>query len=169
MPHDPANTAPTPPRQGWPRFAGIVALYAVLGPLLGAVGVVVLFVALSVVTEVAQGRFEAIGPLLGRGVLLTLVAGLPIAYSFGAVSSVAVGLIVALRDRHGGGISWRAALGGAVGLWAFVAVLAVLVVPPDGFLMWLVGLFAAHVVAAALCTWLARRVFGSHPRFRGGA
>ncbi|MFB9151275.1 hypothetical protein [Roseovarius ramblicola] len=168
MHDDPATSAPPPSRQGWRRFAGLVALYAVLGPLLGAVCVVLLFVALSVITEVAQGRFEAIGALLGRGLLLTLVAGLPIAYSFGAVSSVAVGLIVALSDRRDGGISWRVALGGAVVSWGVAAVLAALVVPPDGFLVWLAGLFAAHVVAAWLCTWLAHLVFGKHPRPRSG-
>lgn len=160
----------TPPRQTWGRFAGILALFALVGPFLGAVGAVLMFVAMAVVTDLMQGRLDNLAGLMGRGLLTTLVAGLPIAYSFGAVSSVAVGLVVALRDRWRGGITWRAGLGSAVAMWALMAGLAALVIPADGFLLWLAGLFVAHVVAAGLCTWLARRILGCRPpAARGGA
>lgn len=89
------------------------------------------------------GFFAVLGPFLG------------------AVSSVAVGLVVALRDRRHGRISWRAALIGALVVWLVMAAFAALVIPPDGFLLWLVGLLVAHVVAAVLCTAIARLVLGN--------
>lgn len=153
-------TAPTPDaRPGWGRFAGIGALYALLGPLVGAIGAVVLLVLISVVGELAAGRAGAIGTLLWPGLPVTLAAGLPLAYSLGLVSSIAVGLVVALRDRHRGGISWPAALGAALALWGVMSALAALVIPGGSFLTWLVLLLAAHVLAAMICTWLARRLF----------
>lgn len=162
MQDDTIASATPPPRQGWRRFAAILGLFIVLGPLLGAVGVVLVFVAMAVLTEVMQGRADAVPVpvVLGRGFLITLLAGLPIAYTFGAVSSVAVGLVVALRDRWHCNISWRAALVAGGIVWLVMAAFAALVIPPDGILTWLVGLLVAHVVAAVLCTLLARLLLG---------
>ena len=154
-------SAPPPDtRPGWGRFAGIAALYALLGPLVGAIGAVGLLVLIASVTGLAAGRPGPSGEAVWSGFLITLVAGLPMAYSFGLVSSSAVGVAVALRDRRRGGISWRMALGAAAVLWIFMSALATLVISGDSFLTWLVTLLAAHVLAAMVCTWVARRLFG---------
>ncbi|RFP85423.1 hypothetical protein DZK27_16815 [Rhodobacteraceae bacterium 63075] len=157
MSQDFASPTQAPP--GWGRFAGITALYALLGPLVGAVGAVGLLVLIAVVTDLGAGQENTVSALLGPGFLVTLAAGLPLAYSFGLVSSIAVGLAVALRDRWRGGISWRAALGTALALWALMSALAGLMIPGGSFLTWLVMLLAAHVLAAMICNWLAQRLF----------
>ncbi|HKL68593.1 hypothetical protein [Salibaculum sp.] len=155
---------PAPPpdtRPGGGRFAGIAALYALLGPLLGAIGAVALLVLIAFVTELGVAQDGSIGAALWPGFLITLAAGLPLAYGFGLVSGIAVGLAVALHDRRRGGISWRVALGAAFVLWAVMSALAALVIPDESFLTWLILLLLVHVLAAGGCTWLARRVFAT--------
>ena len=155
------SVSPPQAPPGWGRFAGIAALYALLGPLVGAIGAVGLLVLIAAVTDLGAGQENAVGALLGPGFLITLAAGLPLAYSFGLVSSIAVGLAVALRDRRMGGISWRTALGAALALWGAMSALAALVIPDGSFLTWLVMLLAAHLLAAMICTWVAQRLFSA--------
>lgn len=143
----------------WGRFAGIVALYGLLGPLVGAVGVSGLFTVLAIGGEVAKGDFGDIGRLLVGGMVVGTIVSLIIAYAFGIASALAVGLAVAYRDRRDGGISWRVALMSSLVVWLLTAAASTTVVPPGGRLQWIGALLIAHLLAAAICTWIARRLF----------
>lgn len=144
----------------WRRFAGILALYALPGPFVGALAVSGLLTALAVVNESGSGNAGDIWrTVMGGMVILTLIS-LGIAYALGLVSALGVGLAVALSDRRRRGISWRVALIAALGFWLLVSGASLMVVPREGGLTWLAALLMAHLLAAAFCTWLARRVLG---------
>lgn len=149
-----------PARPSWWRFTGITGLYTVLGPLLGGFGVTLLLTLMSATVAAAQGQYDEIAARLGAGLFVTFVAGLPIVYTFGTVSTFAVGLAVAIGDRLQGGVSWRIALVAGGLAWLGALGVAGLVIPPSGFLTWVTGLLAGHALAVVLCTWLARLVFG---------
>ena len=150
---------PRPGSQSWGRFAGIVAIYALLGPLVGAIGVTGLFTVYAVGVEIAIGNFDDIARRFVGGMLVgTIVSGI-IAYAFGIVSAAGVGLVVALRDRRKGGISWKVSFVAALAFWLLTSLAATAVVPPQGLVQWIGALLAAHVLATAACTWIARRIF----------
>ena len=148
-----------PPARSWGRFAGIVALYAIVGPLMGALGLNALLAVLAVAEEVSRGNFDDIARLLVGGMVVGTIISAIIAYAFGIVSAAGVGLMVALRDRRRGGISWRTALIAALAFWGLMSLAAAVVVPPQGLAQWIAALLAAHLLAAAACTWIARRIF----------
>lgn len=141
------------------RFAGVVALYVLLGPLMGAVGVNGLFTVYAMGVEIANGNFGDIARLFWGGIVVGTIILAIIAYAFGIVSAAGVGLVVALRDRRKGGVSWRASFIAALAFWLLTSVAATAVVPPQGLVQWIGALLAAHVLAAVVCTWIARRVF----------
>src|SRR5690606_28354392 len=62
-------------------------------------------------------------------------------------------------DRRKGGISWRTSLVAALAFWLLMSLAATAVVPPQGLVQWIGALLAAHVLAAAVGTWIARRIF----------
>lgn len=148
-----------PHSQSWARFAGISALYGMLGPLVGAVGVNGLFTLMAIGSAMVKGNFGDIGRLLVGGMVVGTIVSVIIAYAFGIVSAVAVGLAIAFHDRRRGGISWRAALIAALVVWLLTSVAATTAVPPSGLPQWIGALLAAHVLATAACTWIARRIF----------
>lgn len=150
---------PRPRSQSWGRFAGIVAIYALLGPLVGAIGVNGLFTVYAVGVEIANGNFGDIARLFWGGIVVGTIVSAIIAYTFGIVSAAGVGLVVALRDRRKGGISWKASFVAALAFWLLTSLAATAVVPPQGLVQWIGALLAAHVLAAAVCTWIARRTF----------
>lgn len=150
---------PRPGSQSWGRFAGIVAIYALLGPFLGAFSVNVLFAVYAVGVEIAMGNFGDIARLFWGGIVVGTMLFAIGAYAFGSVSAVGVGLVVAFRDRRKGGISWRTSLVAALAFWLLMSLAATAVVPPQGLVQWIGALLAAHVLAAAVCTWIARRTF----------
>lgn len=144
----------------WTRFAGIVALYVLLGPLMGAVGVNAVFAVYAVGVEIADGSFDDITRLFWGGIVMGTMLFAIGAYAFGSVSAVAVGLAVALRDRRIFGVSWRRAFISAFVMWLLMSAIAILtVVPPEGQVQWIGSLLIAHLFAATICTWIARRVF----------
>lgn len=143
----------------WARFAGIVALYALPGPLIGAIGVNGLFTLHAVGVALANGDVGDVARLFWGGLVIGTIISALIAYAFGIVSATGVGLIVAIRDRRRGGISWKAALFAALAFWLLTSLAALSVVPPDGLLQWVGALLAGHVLAAIFCTWAARRLF----------
>ena len=143
----------------WTRFAGIVALYVLLGPLMGAVGVTGLFTVYAVGVEIANGNFVDIARRFVGGMVGGTIFSVIIAYAYGIVSAAGVGLVVAFRDRRKGGISWKASLVAALAFWLLMSLAATAVVPPQGLVQWIGALLAAHVLAAAVCTWIARRIF----------
>ena len=157
---NPAVTGhPHPYLQSWGRFAGIVAIHALLGPLIGAVGVNGLFTVYAVGVEIANGNFDDIARLFWGGIVVGTIVSAIIAYAFGIVSASGIGLVVAFRDRRKGGISWRASFIAALAFWLLTSLAATAVVPPQGLVQWIAALLAAHGLAAAVCTWIARRIF----------
>lgn len=147
-------------RRSTGRFVGIVAVFVALGPLAGAVGVNGLFTAYVVGVEIANGKFGDIARLFWGGIVVGTIVSAIVAYAFGIVSAASVGLAVAFRDRRKGGISWRASFIAALAFWLLTSVAATSVVPPQGLVQWIGALLAAHALAAAVCTWVARRIFG---------
>lgn len=151
-----------PPRAGsWWRAAGVVALFALLGPLFGALGVNLFLSVLASAIEAAHGNHGDIGRLLVGGMVIGTIVALPIAYSVGLAPAAGVGLAVAFGDRRRRGISWRIALASAVLFWLAMAALAVAVIPPAGLPTWLAALLVAHILAVVPCTAMARRLFGA--------
>lgn len=148
-----------PHSQSWARFAGISALYGMLGPLVGAVGVNGLFTLMAIGSAMVKGNFGDIGRLLVGGMVVGTIVSLIIAYAFGIVSAAAVGFAVAFRDRRDGGVSWRTALIAALIVWLLTSLAVTTVVPPEGLAQWVGALFVAHLLATAVCTWIARRIF----------
>lgn len=148
-----------PYRPSWKRFAGIIALYVLLGPLMGAVGANALFTVYAMGVEIANGNFGDIARLFWGGIVVGTMISAIIAYAFGIVSAAGVGLVVAFHDRRKDGISWRASSIAALAFWLLTSLAATAVVPPQGLLQWIGALLTAHVLAAAVCTWIARWVF----------
>jgi len=138
---------------------GIVAIYTLLGPILGSFSVNVLFAVYAVGVEIAMGNFGDIARLFWGGIVVGTMLFAIGAYAFGSVSAVGVGLVVAFRDRRKGGISWRNALIAALVAWVLMSIVTTAVVPPVGLMQWVGGLFVAHLLATAICTWIARRIF----------
>ena len=123
----------------------------------------ILLSGLAAATEIARGNMGDVLRLLVGGVVVGTIVSLPLAYSFGLVSAVGVGLAVAIADRRGIGISCRHTLVWAGVFWLVTAGLVVIVVPAEGLLVWLVAFLVAHLLASCLCTLLARRLFAPAP------
>lgn len=162
---------PRPGSQSWGRFAGIVAIYALLGPFLGAFAVSGFLTVHAVGIEIANGNFDDIARLFWGGIVVGTIVSAIIAYAFGIVSAAGVGFVAAFRDQRKGGISWRASFVAALVFWLLTSLAATAVVPPQGLVQWIGALLAAHVLAAAGCTWIARQIFTITPvnsESRGG-
>ena len=109
--------------------------------------------------EIANGNFGDIARRVVGGMVGGTIFSVIIAYAYGIVSAAGVGLVVAFRDRRKGGISWKASFVAALLFWLLMSLAATAVVPPQGLVQWIGALLAAHVLAAAVCTWIARRIF----------
>ena len=143
------------------RFAGIIAVFVVFGPPVGALAVTLLLAALGLSSGLAaegwldQGRF-ALGV-----VLLGLVFGLPISYLVGAAPAALVGLTTAAWDARTGSISLNVARGAALALGVSAALRpASLISASEGERVAQVAIPLAHLAAAGLCWLLARTIFG---------
>jgi len=141
------------------RFIGIVGLYAVLGPLFGALGVNAFLTLLAVFGEVARGEFGDLGRLIIGGMVVGTIYSVIIAYTIGLPLAFGVGFIVAWKNQRSGKISLRSALLAGLGFWAGSALVALLILPPAGRLAWIGALLVAHLVAAAACAGLAKKLF----------
>ena len=116
---------------------------------------------LAALTAVASGNYAGVGTLLIGGITGGTLVSLPLAYGFGLFPAAAVGLVVAFGERRHIGVSWGDSLCGAVVLWLIAMIIAIEVVPPQGRVMWFAELLVAHLAGAALCTVVARRLFGA--------
>lgn len=145
--------------RAWARLAVIIAIYGLLGPFVGAVGINAFLVAAAVGSEIARGEYGDIPRLIIGGFVIGVMISLIIAYVMGTASALVVGVAVALADRRRRGISLRVALVTALVSWALVAVLAATFIPGDA-LAWIALLLLAHLLAAVVCTWIARAIFG---------
>lgn len=93
--------------RNWGRSAGLIAFFAVTGPLAGLATFMVWFVLLTIASAAPTsfgGLAEGVMPLL-RIAFFCMIFGLPSAYSIGFPAAVAVGLVVALWERRFGIIS----------------------------------------------------------------
>lgn len=146
----------------WGRFAGIMAIFVLLGPLAGALGVNILFALIAVGQEIAtQGfNFSEILRLLVGGIVIGTIVSAIVAYSFGIFSAIGVGLTVALGDRRNLGVSWKLSLIAAFLFWILLSGVASTFVPAQGLSAWIAALLIGHLLAALVCTGLARRIFG---------
>lgn len=151
----------SPASPSWGRFAGIVLLFMLLGPLVGAVGVNIVLSLMASVNEAVHGNYSDIAKVLAGGIVIGSIVSAFIAYSFGIVSAAGVGIAAAIGDRRKRGVSWTIVLVSATVFWLVMAVLATTVVPPEGVVQWVAGLLVAHLLAAVICGALARRLFGA--------
>ncbi|AWB33275.1 hypothetical protein [Orrella marina] len=155
-----SNGLTTP--NSWGRFAGIMAIFVLLGPIAGALGVNILFALMATGQEIATQGFnlsEILRLLVGGVVIGTIVSAI-MAYSFGIFSAVGVGLTVALGDRRNLGVSWKLGLIAALLFWILLSGVASTFVPEQGLRAWVGALLIGHVLAALVCIGLARRIFG---------
>lgn len=143
------------------RFAGIIAVFVVFGPPVGALAVTLLLAALGLSSGLAaegwldQGRF-ALGVML-----LGLVFGLPISYLVGAARAALVGLATAAWNARTRRISLHVALGAALALGVSAALRpASLISASEGERVAQIAIPLAHLAAAGLCWLLARAIFG---------
>jgi len=148
------------PQRSIGRFAGIVVVFVVVGPPVGALAVTLLLAAMGLTTGLAadgwldQGRF-AVGVML-----LGLVFGLPISYTVGTVPAALVGFATAVWDARTGSISPYVALGAALVLGVLAASRASgLVSAPEGERAAQIAIPLVHMAAAWLCWLLARAIF----------
>ena len=143
-------------RRSWTRFAGIVALFALLGPLIGAIIPVML--GFGEVPDLMRigSAFKAFG--------FILAFGLVIAYAFGALQGLVTGLVMGFWYRRTGAIPyWGAALCALAALGLRLGIVGLphfggrepLSLDENDY-PWLV---LGHLMAVLACAWLARRLF----------
>ncbi|WP_116655120.1 hypothetical protein [Pelagibacterium sediminicola] len=91
-----------------------------------------------------------------------MIFGLPSAYSFGFPAAVAVGVVMALWDWRFRVLSWLAVGGAAFAVWLVPFLFWGDQFAADGIrLSRTSGMLPAYIGAAIVCTWTARRLFGS--------
>lgn len=148
------------PARSWPRFLGIAGVYVVVGPLAAAVGVAGLHAGFSAGAALAQGEVRDLLRLAVGGLVVGSIMATLIAYTLGLVSAVGVGLAVALVERQSGRVSFGVALAATLAFCLLTAVFGARFLPQVEGALWILALFVGHVVAVAVCTPLARRLFG---------
>jgi fucose 4-O-acetylase-like acetyltransferase len=155
----PTHTA-SPPRNRALRALGIMAVFAGIGPLAGALVICLGFGGIAAQEAVsARDVLEAAKMFVG-GTLVTLLFAVPLGYMLGLVPALATGAAVAGWDLRSGRVSIWAALAPA----CIIGVLAAYVTGPQvasehGALFWRTALVAAHVMAALACWAVARAIF----------
>jgi hypothetical protein len=96
-----------PPGRTALRFAGTVAVFALIGPMVGGLVVMIGFIVFGLEIRDPEGAFWVL--------LAMIVYGLWAAYPLGLVPALSVGALVALKDIYGGTSFGLACLFGAVG------------------------------------------------------
>lgn len=139
----------------WKRFAGIVALFALIGPLIGAIIPIMLsFGELPELMHIGS-PLKAFGFILGFGLV--------IAYALGFPQALVTGLVMGFWYRRTGAISYRGAV-----LCALAALgLRLGIMGPPHFggreplsldnhdYLWMV---LGHLMAVLVCAWAARQL-----------
>ena len=142
--------------RSWKRFAGIVALFALMGPFIGAIIPVMLsFGELPELMQIGS-------PLKAFGFIFAF--GVVIAYVLGAPQALVTGLVMGFWHRRTGAISyWGAALCALAALGLRLGIVGLphfggrepLSLDTDDYLWLALG----HLMAVLACAWLARRLF----------
>lgn len=149
------------PRPSIGRFAGIVALFAVLGPPVGGLVVSALLASLTASSDLAVDGGTERARLFSGMMMLGVVFGLPLSYIVGGVSALLIGAATAAWDARKGTISPYVALGCALVLGGLAAL-------RQGDPAWAsegeriaqLAMLLAHLAAAGLCWLVARTIFG---------
>ncbi|MCH8488358.1 MAG: hypothetical protein LAT81_00330 [Oceanicaulis sp.] len=150
----------SPPRNRALRALGIMAVFAGIGPLTGALVICLGFGGIAAQAPLAAGDGLEAAKMFVGGTLVTLLFAVPLGYMLGIAPALATGAVVAGWDLRSGRISLWAALVTA----CLIGVLAAYttgqhVTSEHGALFWRTALLAAHVVAAVACWAVARAVF----------
>lgn len=103
------------------RFIGIVAVFVVIGPPVGALAVTLLLAALSLGSGHAADGWADQGRFVVGAMLLGLVFGIPISYIVGAVPAALIGLATAAWDANKGRVPFYVPLGAALVLGVLAA------------------------------------------------
>lgn len=138
---------------GWQRFVGIVAVYVLVGPLLGAL---LLFCGLVILVAVEQ---PITGSLWGdiRFVGVSTIFWLPLAYLIGMLPAVVIGFGVAVWEKRKGLISMSIALAVSFVMWILLFSRSFDPFIPDDpgtYTTWLTPI--ACLGSTWMCTWLVR-------------
>lgn len=142
------------------RFIGIVAVFVVIGPPVGALAVTLLLAALSLGSGHAADGWADQGRFVVGAMLLGLVFGIPISYIVGAVPAALTGLATAAWDANKGRVPFYVPLGAALVLGVLAAGrLGRLVSAGDGERTAQIAVLLAHLAAACLCLLVVRAVF----------
>jgi hypothetical protein len=154
------DPTPSPPRNRALRAAGILAVFAGLGPLTGAFVICLGFGGIAAQTAFASGDLIEAARLFAGGTLVTLLFAIPLGYMLGLTPALMTGAVVAGWDLRSGRISLWAALAPAV-IIGVVSAYATgqQVASEHGAIFWRTALITAHAVAALVCWAAARAIF----------
>ncbi|NKX45347.1 hypothetical protein [Roseicyclus persicicus] len=141
----------------WRRSLGIVALFALAGPLLGGLGVNLLLTAVSVAQGLGDGAAGDLARRLVGGIIGGSIFAVLLAYAIGTAPALVVGAVMAACDRRGRGLTYGDAAAAALACALVAAAGVVLLVEPGARAAWIAALVTAHLLGALGCTWAARR------------
>lgn len=151
------DPTPSPPRNRALRAAGILAVFAGLGPLTGAFVICLGFGGIAAQTAFASGDLAEAARLFAGGMLVTLLFAIPLGYMLGLVPALMTGAVVAGWDLRSGRISLWAALAPAVIIGVVSAhASGQQVASEHGAIFWRTALITAHL-AAGVASWAAAR------------
>jgi hypothetical protein len=141
------------------RLAGIVAVFALLGPPVGALVFMLLLLGVSLASAV-QGE-TGTGRMMAGTMLLGIVFALPLSYLVGGLSALVMGIFAAVWDAGNRRISLRLCLGVGLVLGALAASRpGGLYGATEGERFAQIALLLAHLVAAGVCGAVVRALFG---------
>lgn len=152
------------PRPSIRRFAGIVAVFVLLGPPAGGLAVAVWLAAVTASSDLVVGGMSGSLRVFSGAALVGAAFGLPLSYVAGLIPASVIGLATAAWDARKGAISLVVALGGALAL-GLLAVLRVgnPISVSEGERIGQISLLLAHLAAAGLCWLVVRAIFGRRP------
>lgn len=138
--------------------AGIVLLFAIVGPLLGAIGVNLVLSGFAAASALAAGNLAEVPKLLIGGMLVGTTVSLPIAYTFGLPAALSSGIVAALTVRRSESIRVGPVLATATAFFVAVLVVLALMVERHALGAWAASLLLGHVLGVAICVRIGRRL-----------
>ena len=147
------------------RFVGIVAVFTLLGPPVGAIVVTGLLSILASFSELSVDGWQERTRMFSGMMLLGIVFGLPLSYLAGGISALMTGLATAFWDARKGVISLPVAMGGGLVLGLLAASRqGDLLSASEGEGVAQIAMLLAHLAAAAVCYLVARAIFTAPDR-----
>lgn len=157
---DKVAEADAKPEKSFGRFIGILAIFALIGPILGAAAVSAYLGFEVAGSDLMTGKWDEAAKLILLSISFGTLFAWPIAYFIGILPAIGVGLAVALWDMRGGMISWRVAFAVALISWLlFMTSEGSFVEASEGIRTWQISLLLAHLTSAGVCWAIARAVF----------